>query len=121
VLQRSEFVENIQRNAKRVNANQKLYKRRQALVEHPFGTIKRQWGFDHIMTKKGIQAASADLGLIAIAYNLRRLFNLKIALMPFYKWLKKPYCALKIGILALSLSFNPKTLLYNNSLRTLTI
>jgi len=121
ILQRSEFVENIQRNAKRVNSNQKLYKRRQALVEHPFGTIKRQWGFDHIMTKKGIQAASADLGLIAIAYNLRRLFNLKTALIPFYKWFKKPYCALELGILTLFLCFKPKTLLYDNSLRTLTI
>jgi len=46
------------------------------LLEHPFGTIKRQWGFDHIFTKKGIQAASADFGLIALAYNLKRLIKL---------------------------------------------
>jgi|TARA_B100000378_G_scaffold31506_1_gene23562 hypothetical protein len=32
------------------------------------------------MTKKGIKAASADFGLIALAYNLRRLFNSKIGL-----------------------------------------
>ncbi len=24
--------------------NTDIYKRRQAIVEHPFGTIKRQWG-----------------------------------------------------------------------------
>jgi len=24
--------------------NPDIYKRRQAIVEHPFGTIKRQWG-----------------------------------------------------------------------------
>src|SRR5690554_1658470 len=41
-----------------------------------FGTIKRQWGFDHIMTKKTIQRASADIGLVFVAYNLRRIFNI---------------------------------------------
>jgi hypothetical protein len=60
---------------------QHTYKNRQALVEHPFGTMKRsrliREGFDYILTKKGIQAASADFGLIAIAYNLKRLLNIK--------------------------------------------
>jgi len=31
--------------------------------------MKRQWGYDHIMTKKGVKRASADFGLIALAYN----------------------------------------------------
>ncbi len=85
VIQRSEYSQYIQQNTKRVTANETLYKKRQALVEHPFGTIKRQWGFDHIMTKKGINAASADLGLIALAYNLRRMFNIGIDLKSLYK------------------------------------
>ncbi|MEO2072744.1 MAG: IS1182 family transposase [Zunongwangia sp.] len=80
IIQRTQFTQNIQGNAKRVKQSGELYKKRQALVEHPYGTIKRQWGFDHIMTKKGIKAASADFGLIALAYNLRRLFNSKIDL-----------------------------------------
>lgn len=77
IIQRTEFTQNIQENARRIAQSGELYKKRQALVEHPYGTIKRQWGFDHIMTKKGIKAASADFGLIALAYNLRRLFNIK--------------------------------------------
>ncbi|MBW2963039.1 IS1182 family transposase [Mesonia aestuariivivens] len=80
IIQRTQFTQNIQGNAKRVEQSGELYKKRQALVEHPYGTMKRQWGFDHIMTKRGIKAASADFGLIALAYNLRRLFNSKIAL-----------------------------------------
>jgi len=54
-------------------------------VEHPFGTIKRQWGFDHIITKRGTIAASADFGLIAIAYNLKRTMNIfkNMGLAPF--------------------------------------
>ena len=31
-----------------------LYQKRQAIVEHPFGIIKRQWDFYYIMTKKSI-------------------------------------------------------------------
>ena len=78
IIQRSQFTQHIQDNAARVKNNETLYRKRQALVEHPYGTIKRQWGFDHIMTKQGIQAASADLGLMALAYNLRRIFNLGV-------------------------------------------
>jgi hypothetical protein len=45
-------------------------------VEHPYGTIKRQWGFNYILTKKGIARASSDVGLMFIAYNLRRIGNI---------------------------------------------
>lgn len=75
VIQRSEFVQYIEDNAKRVSQNPEAYKKRQAIVEHPFGTMKRQWGFNHIITKKTIQRASADVGLIFIAYNLTRIWN----------------------------------------------
>jgi len=45
------------------------------IAGHPFGTIKRsrsREGFDHIFTKLGKKRASADVGFIFIAYNLRR-------------------------------------------------
>lgn len=76
IIQRSEFKEHTDGNARRVAQNQNLYRKRQAIVEHPFGTIKRQWGFDHVMTKRTKARASADVGLIFIAYNLRRILNL---------------------------------------------
>ncbi|MCG8580404.1 MAG: IS1182 family transposase, partial [Bacteroidales bacterium] len=63
-------------NKQRIEANPKLYKRRQAIVEHTYGTIKRQWGFDYVITKKSISRASADVGLMMSAYNLRRLINI---------------------------------------------
>lgn len=76
VIQRSEFTPYIQQNAKRVSENPQAYKRRQAIVEHPYGTMKRQWGFDYIITKKTKLRASADVGLIFIAYNLTRIWNI---------------------------------------------
>lgn len=53
-----------------------LYRKRQAIVEHPFGVIKRQWDFYYVMTKKTMNHASADVGFIFTAYNLRRIMNL---------------------------------------------
>ena len=37
---------------------------------------KRSWGYDHIMTKKTMKHASADVGFIFIAYNLKRILNI---------------------------------------------
>lgn len=75
-VRRSEYATNIENNKKRVINCEKLYKRRQAIVEHPFGTIKRQWGFNYIITKKYLGRAQADFGFIMTAYNLRRIINI---------------------------------------------
>ena len=75
-IERNQHAHYYEQNRKNLQENKELYKRRQAIVEHPFGTIKRQWGFDHILTKKGMQRASADVGLIFSAYNLRRIINI---------------------------------------------
>ncbi len=75
-IERNEHAHCYELNRKNLEEHKELYKRRQAIVEHPFGTIKRQWGFDYILTKKGIQRASADVGFIFVAYNLRRIINI---------------------------------------------
>ena len=75
-IQRSEYQKYIDENNKRVRKNQDEYRRRQAIVEHPYGTIKRQWGFSYILTKKFIKRAEADVGLMFTAYNLRRIINI---------------------------------------------
>jgi len=75
-IQRSEYQELVDNNKKRITENKTYYKQRQAIVEHPYGTIKRQWGFNYIITKKYKKRAEADIGLIFTAYNLRRLINL---------------------------------------------
>lgn len=76
IIERHEFAESLERNCTALKNRPEIYKQRQAIVEHPFGTMKRQWGFGHIMTKKTIKRASADVGLIFTAYNLRRLINI---------------------------------------------
>ncbi len=76
IIQRSEYTSAIERNRDRIENNKDYYRRRQAIVEHPYGTIKRQWGFGFLLTKKFINKAEADVGLMFTAYNLRRLFNI---------------------------------------------
>jgi hypothetical protein len=76
IIERHEFSEALEINKSNIAKNPEIYAQRQALVEHPFGTMKRQWGFDHIMTKKTIKRASADVGFIFIAYNLKRIMNI---------------------------------------------
>ncbi len=75
-VQRSEYQHYINNNKERIEQNKDYYRRRQAIVEHPYGTIKRQWGFSYILTKKFIKRAEADVGLMFTAYNLRRIFNI---------------------------------------------
>mgnify|MGYP001386905231 CR=1 FL=1 len=75
-IQRSEFQEYVDRNKNCIEKNKELYRKRQQIVEHPYGTIKRQWGFNYIITKKYIERASADFGFIMTAYNLRRIINI---------------------------------------------
>ena len=43
-IERSQYEQAVEANRKRVEQNRDLYRRRQAIVEHPFGTIKRAWG-----------------------------------------------------------------------------
>jgi hypothetical protein len=76
IIHRSEYQPAVEQNKINIEADPDFYKQRQSLVEHPFGTMKRQWGFDHIMTKKSKKHASADVGFIFVAYNLRRLINI---------------------------------------------
>jgi transposase len=75
IVQRRQYAANIEANRQRIENDPTTYKKRQAIVEHPYGTIKRQWGFSYIMTKKYIHRASADVGLMMTAYNLRRIIN----------------------------------------------
>ena len=52
-----------------------LFKKRGSIVEHPFGTIKRNLGWDHFLvrSKKKVQGENA---LIMFTYNFKRLLNL---------------------------------------------
>jgi transposase len=76
IIERHEFAEALEINKKNIAKNPEIYAQRQSIVEHPFGTLKRSWGFDYILTKKSKKHASADVGFMFIAYNLKRIMNI---------------------------------------------
>jgi hypothetical protein len=75
LIERSEYQPYVEQNKQNIEKDPATYKLRQAIIEHTYGTIKRQWGFSYICTKKGLRRASADVGLMFTALNLRRLMN----------------------------------------------
>jgi len=52
LIERSQYADLIYENKVRIENNYEIYRKRQAIVEHPYGVIKRQWAFYYIMTKK---------------------------------------------------------------------
>ena len=76
LIERSEYQPYMDQNKQNIEKDPATYKKRQAIIEHTYGIIKRQWGFYFISTKKGIKRANADVGLMFTAFNLRRLINI---------------------------------------------
>lgn len=71
VIERSDSESYIEENAARYQVHKELYRERQATVEHQFGIIKRQWGFDYTLLRTK-EKVSAEFAIIFTCYNLRR-------------------------------------------------
>ena len=65
----------LDRNKEQVKQRRQEYMMRQAIVEHPFGTIKRSWGYTYTLVK-GIEKVRAEVNLIGLCYNFRRVINI---------------------------------------------
>ena len=74
-IERSEFQQAVDQNHKRVKQSPHIYRRRQAICEHPFGTLKRQWGYSYVLLK-GQNKVEGEVNLMALAYDLKRTFNI---------------------------------------------
>ena len=71
MIERSEYQGTVERNNARVKNNRELYSKRQEIVEHPFGTIKRAWGYYYTLLK-GKEKVNGEYAIIFTVYNLRR-------------------------------------------------
>jgi transposase len=61
--------------AARMAAQPWKFKLRKMLAEHPFGTIKRWFGYTHFLLK-GLEKVRTEWSLTTLAYNLKRVLNL---------------------------------------------
>jgi hypothetical protein len=89
-----------------------VYKRqRQDINEHIFGTIKRQWGYNHT-NLSGLEKVNGEHSLIMLVYNIKRSMNI-LGIPDLIEKIKKwnsPYKAkvlflLKTDYLPLKLDF----------------
>jgi transposase len=75
IIHRSEYQDAVDINDNNIKQNPQYYKRRQAIVEHPFGTIKRHWGYTHTLMK-GLEKVNGEMNLIMFCYNFMRTKNI---------------------------------------------
>lgn len=59
----------------RTHGNKKLYRKRQEIVEHPFGTVKAVWGVRQFLCRTKPKV-TAETALVCLAYNLRRVVTI---------------------------------------------
>ena len=71
VLYHHEHAAALARNHQRLKEWPEVYPSRQAIVEHPFGTIKRSWGATYTLMR-GLERVDGEFSLLACCYNLRR-------------------------------------------------
>ena len=75
IIQRSEYQDAVDVNDNNIKRNPGYYKRRQAISEHPFGTIKRHWGYTYTLLK-GVQKVNGEMNPIMFCYNFMRTKNI---------------------------------------------
>jgi len=74
-IDRSEYANALEANNDRVNGNPGYYRQRQQIIEHVFGTQKRQRGFTHALVRRKDKVLG-EVGLMFIGYNLTRCITI---------------------------------------------
>ena len=115
IIHRSEYQDAVDINNNNIKANPHYYKRRQAIVEHPFGTIKRHWSYTHTLLQ-GLEKVNGEMNLIMFSYNFMRTKNIlgyEKMLQQIQNWqpdYNKIICALKNGFIKIIYSQNEPSL-----------
>jgi transposase len=76
-IARWEHEEVLERHRTRMESKQaaKLMRRRSAIVEHPFGTLKCRAGYQHFLVR-GFNRVRGEWSLMALCYNFTRVLNI---------------------------------------------
>ncbi len=121
IIHRSEYQDAVDINNNNIKQNREYYKKRQAICEHPFGTIKRHLGFTYTLVK-GLHKVNGEMNLIMLCYNIKRSINIigidKIenAIKNWTPNYEKELCLLKTSLIKLNISQNKQSHFYNYKL-----
>jgi hypothetical protein len=75
IVARWEHEDVLERHRARMKNADGLMRRRSAIVEHPFGTIKCRAGYRHFLVR-GFNKVRGEWSLMALCYNFTRLLNI---------------------------------------------
>jgi transposase len=76
-VSRHQYEDTLQASALRVAQSPQMMRIRRSTVEHPFGTIKHQILGNARLLVRGLKGAKAELSLAVMAYNFKRVRNMK--------------------------------------------
>ncbi len=74
-IDRSQYAQAVEENQNRYKENPQLYRKRQEINEHIFGTIKRKWGYNYT-DLIGLEKVNGEHSLIMLVYNIKRSINI---------------------------------------------
>ena len=111
LIERSASEPYIESNTERYRLNKELYRKRQAIVEHQFGIIKRQWGFDYTLLKT-IKKVDAEFAIIFTCFNLRRSISI-LGISELIQRLKIAYVFVNALLQAFLSTYTPFSFLRN--------
>lgn len=74
-IERGEYAEALDLNNKNYKEHYALYRKRQEINEHIFGTIKRVWGY-YYTNLKGLKKVNGEWSLIMTVYNIKRCITI---------------------------------------------
>jgi radical SAM protein with 4Fe4S-binding SPASM domain len=74
-IEHSQYAAAVEQNTGNYRRNQKLYRKRQEINEHIFGTIKRKWGYNYT-NLIGLEKVNGEWSLIMLSYNIKRTLNI---------------------------------------------
>jgi transposase len=75
IIRRWEHEDVLERHRARMQSAGDLMRRRSAIVEHPFGTLKCRAGYRHFLVR-GFDKVRGEWSLMALCYNFTRVLNI---------------------------------------------
>ena len=75
IIRRWEHEDVLERHRARMEGASELMRRRSAIVEHPFGTLKCRAGYRHFLVR-GFDKVRGEWSLMALCYNFTRVLNI---------------------------------------------
>jgi transposase len=105
IIRRWEHEDVLERHRARMEAARELMRRRSAIVEHPFGTLKCRAGYRHFLVR-GFDKVRGEWSLMALCYNFTRVLNIlgfEGFVAALAKLLALPQCALATALQCIQL------------------